>query len=92
MPGTMKKSDVKLVYKDANAVNWSKVEQCAGASVPNVAKQSVKDAIANKKYKKLTVKIGLIKNGSLSPDQEWLVPHSGRQVGSQLGRAKHLGR
>jgi len=61
MPGTMDKKDVKIAYKDPKAVKWDKIQQCSGVLIPSLAKKAVADAMENKKYKKLTVKVGLIK-------------------------------
>jgi len=61
MPDKMDKKDVKISFKDAKSVNWTKVQQCSGVSIPSLAKEAVRAALEDKKNKKLTVKIGLIK-------------------------------
>src|SRR5258707_15169650 len=61
MPGKMDKKDVKISYKDPKAVKWDKIQQCSGVIIPSLAKKAVSDAMENKKFKKLTVKVGLIK-------------------------------
>src|SRR4051812_41411073 len=65
MPATMDKKDVKISIKDPKRVNWTQswneIQQCSGKAIPSVAKQSVKDAMDNPKYRKLAVKVGLIK-------------------------------
>jgi len=61
MPDKMDKKDVKISFKDAKSVNWTKVQQCSGVSIPSLAKEAVRAALEDKKNKKLAVKIGLIK-------------------------------
>ena len=61
MPGKMDKKDVKVSFKDAKGVKWDKIQKCAGVVIPSLAKNAVVEALENKKYKKLTVKVGLIK-------------------------------
>jgi hypothetical protein len=65
MPATMDKKDVQISVNDPKHANWTQkwneIQQCSGRKIPEVAKQSVKDALANPKYKKLAVKVGLIK-------------------------------
>src|SRR5215470_2691593 len=61
MPATMDKKNVKISYKDPKAVKWDKIQKCSGVVIPSLAKNAVVEAMENKKYKKLTVKVGLIK-------------------------------
>jgi len=51
MPDKMDKKDVKISFKDAKSVNWTKVQQCSGVSIPSLAKEAVRAALEDKKNK-----------------------------------------